>query len=353
MEKTIGPQDYIVYSIRSSFREFSQTNNISYVAKEEIKIEDLDVSRRGFAKDLAREIRQSGNQTLNFEAVQVQDPGTGSWLNFLSATVDTNQPVTLLEEGIYSAFEDQHPVGSTSVRSSTGEIVKIPIYKAKFLIRNTEVATEVAFAKMQQPCILGNNTFSLLSHDNPKWYYDLKDNYINRAYRATISSKKNTILILGSFRKDQRSRLEEARKIVFDLGYRPLMLDDFEDIQEQTLAEKLMFFGAMSHMVICIDIESAGHYVELALCESLKFITAILHETPDEFGTIGTSTAMLAHLVTENNCINSFTIEESALDKTIEDALIWGNQFREDKMNRLNELYQCWRKRTPAVLKSE
>jgi hypothetical protein len=93
--------------------------------------------------------------------------------------------------------------------------------------------------------------------------------------------KERAVLILGSFKESGRERINRIRQYLVSLGYLPVLVDEYPDIEEQNLAQKVTTLGLASRFVIVEDSEAAGQLYELgAVCKANDLLTVIVRERP-------------------------------------------------------------------------
>lgn len=88
--------------------------------------------------------------------------------------------------------------------------------------------------------------------------------------------KKNLVLVLGSFSRDGRVRLNEIRSALDDLGYVTLLLDEVPDLPGQDLLAKVTTVGCLARFVVVDDSEAGGQLAEVAAGVYSRWLLAVL-----------------------------------------------------------------------------
>lgn len=149
--------------------------------------------------------------------------------------------------------------------------------------------------------------------------------------------KKKYVLILGKY-GDKRERLQLIKAALADKGLMGLILDEYPDIEEQNLTEKMVTYATICRFVVADDVAPSGHIKELEICHDLKFITAVLRERGMA------STAMQADISDEVLFIKDFGYEpESDLTRVVHDAANWASETVIERSKTLNRKYSSWR----------
>lgn len=117
-----------------------------------------------------------------------------------------------------------------------------------------------------------------------------------------------------------------------------IVLDEYSDIEEQDLTEKMVTFASLSKFVLADDIAPSGHIQELKICQDLRFVTAVLR--------LGgrSSTMMQADLTGDLKYMKEFAYQaEADLSETVTAAADWARSAIFERSKRLNRLYSDWR----------
>ena len=150
-------------------------------------------------------------------------------------------------------------------------------------------------------------------------------------------------MILGSY-GDQRGRLARIKDALRKAGLVGLILDEYPDIEEQTLTEKMVTYAAFCRFVIVDDIAPSGHIKELDICHDLKFISAVLRMQGRP------APAMQADVGDEVSFIKEFSYEDDArLEQAVMDASTWADGAVMERAKSLNRKYSAWRSPTQIM----
>ena len=151
------------------------------------------------------------------------------------------------------------------------------------------------------------------------------------------SFKKSVVLIIGQDTSNM-DRLQIIKAELKILGYEGIIVKETEDVELQTVEEKMTTFGSLSRFVICENSIPSGHIDELKICASNRFTTIIIQEA----GKGGTY--MQADYSIDYTFIKQFNYNSvSDLPNIIKTGVDWAESNIEDKTIKLNDLYP-WRK---------
>lgn len=154
--------------------------------------------------------------------------------------------------------------------------------------------------------------------------------------------KKKYVLILGNY-GEKRDRLKLIKEALQKTGLIGLILDEYPDIEEQTLAEKMVTYASICRFVIADDIAPSGHIKELDICHDLKFITAVLRLKGRP------ATMMQADIDDDVSYIKEFDYEgEADLRQAVGQAASWADEAVIQRAQNLNRKYADWR--SPAKI---
>ena len=163
----------------------------------------------------------------------------------------------------------------------------------------------------------------------------MPDHY--RALANAARCKKNYVLIAGKY-GDRRPRLDKIKQVLDSLNLVGLILDEYPDIEEQSLAEKMVTYASICRFVLVDDVEPSGHVKEMDLCQELKFVTAILRARGKA------STAMHADIADEVSFIRDFSYDSDAeFEGVILEAARWADETVKKRAMTLNWRYRDWR----------
>lgn len=147
--------------------------------------------------------------------------------------------------------------------------------------------------------------------------------------------KENAVLVLGSFKETGRERINRIRQYLVNRGYLPVLVDEYPDIEDQNLAQKVATIGLASRFVIVEDSEAAGQLYELGVvCKVNDLLTVIVREKGRQasFMTRGASTT--------SRIINEYDYDVSKLNDTLDEAIAWAER-------KVPELKQAYRSTYP------
>ena len=168
----------------------------------------------------------------------------------------------------------------------------------------------------------------------------VSDHYRTLANAARC--KKKYALVIGKY-GEHRPRLEKIKTALDSLGIVGLILDEYPDIEEQSLSEKMVTFASISRFVIVDDLVPSGHIDELGICRERKFITAVLRQKGKP------ATAVQADIADEVTFLKQIDYEsEEDLSQAVVEAVSWANRAVLNRAATLNRKYNTWR--TPEKL---
>lgn len=337
----LGEQGAIVTTIKTSFGSRSKVTNHTDCIGESGYKDRLYKVQESNAELFAREIRGVANQPMVFQGIRIYLESKNEWSAVLLSSVDEGLSNTAIQKGLEVALGLPSAGMCVVTNAGTGYSEKCETFHARIKLWD-EVYEDfrVVPVDMQNPCVLGRDVISKVKSQDSRSYYKLLDNDLDRAIRNGVRSKENTILLIGSFQDDDRKKLEKVREVLFINGYRGITLDDFTDIEDQTLEEKLILYASLSKFVLCLDINPAGHYVELITCARCGFITSII--LGGKYGEGFTSSFMISDLAIRNSFIRFTEIKDDDISFAIEDSIKWAEEEARRKANLLNGQYP-WR----------
>jgi hypothetical protein len=133
--------------------------------------------------------------------------------------------------------------------------------------------------------------------------------------------KERAVLILGSFKESGRERINRIRQYLVSLGYLPVLVDEYPDIEEQNLAQKVTTLGLASRFVIVEDSEAAGQLYELgAVCKANDLLTVIVRERGRQ------ASFMTRGISTTSTIINEYDYDPPTLHGTLDEAIVWAER---------------------------
>jgi hypothetical protein len=230
------------------------------------------------------------------------------------------------------------PSGESYFQQTGDRVETVPLFRALIKFGSYQAETLVARSEHGTPaCILGGDFFQKALYGNEERIGDLLMPDHFRTLASAARCKKKYVLITGKY-GEHRSRLESIKTQLADIGLMGMILDEYPDIEEQSLAEKMVTYASICRFVIVDDFLPSGHISELGICHERKFITAVLRCKGRA------STAMQADIADEVGFIKSFVYENS---DTFKDAVAtagsWANAAVEERAKKLNREYSDWR----------
>lgn len=247
------------YSCRENFDEFSRSFSATrYEAAERL---------------VKHELGLEPDEPVRVLGVELQGP-TGKKLR-PAAIVDLGIGPTRLAPEIIKAMELRFSGKYHVEAGSDGVLRAIALYSVKVMFDEYQSEVNVLPTEMNHACVVGGEFFQNVLADKPFLIHET----VCRQYFRTLANiarcKKQYVLILGKY-GEHRIRLERIRGALSKFGLDGLILDDLPDIEEQSLAEKMVTFSSIARFVICDDLVPSGHINELEICSERRFTTAIL-----------------------------------------------------------------------------
>ena len=298
--------------------------------------EELERIRKEAAETLVKvELGQISERTVPGLLAQIIGP-TGKQLN---AFCNTSLAITpsLLAPGMIEMLQLQRSGGHFYEELPDGGVNCAPLFRATVRFADIEVETLFVPSNHNGPTILGGHFHQIALQGQEERISDLLMPDHIRALSSAARCKKQFVLITGKY-GEHRGRLERIKAALKTVGLRGLILDEYPDIEEQSLADKMVTFASISRFVIVDDIAPSGHIDELGICHERKFVTAILR--PRGRG----ATAMQADLTIDVDFMKSIAYEnDTDLEGAVQKAIVWANETVEERSRRLNRLYSSWR----------
>lgn len=253
----------------------------------------------------------------------------GDWSAHLPCALDFDRPNTSIDRSVMLAC-GLMPQNQVEPGTDAELPASIPL-RAK--CGEAEFSCEAAVSGNQRaPCIVGQDIISLFRAMGPRKYYQFVGHEISWAYRKASEARESCVLLIGSFSTQGKAELERVQEHLFSRGYRGLLLDEFNDVADQSLDQKMMFLASLCRFVICLDAGPAGHYVELEHCARFGLVAALM------VGSGGKpSSAMLLNLESQNRYLKIFPG-----DTPFDPVLTWAEKRAIEKASDFNKLYH-WR----------
>jgi len=251
------------------------------------------------------------------------------------ATVDITIGPTRIQVDLVKPLQ-LWPSGRLYLESSSeGKLLRLPLYLAKVTHGSLSFEIDVLPTKMNLPCVVGGEFIQRAIGPNYDWLYDLLSPPHWRALQDVSRTKKNTVLIIGKY-GDNTIRLREIQDVLRKRSCEGILLEDFPDIEEQSLPEKMVLFACIARYVLCDDSFPSGHIEELKICSDLRFTTAILR--PKGMA----STAMQADLDQCCDFMKAFGYDSGNRLSVLADALSWADEKVRERSAKFNQTYG-WR----------
>lgn len=223
-----------------------------------------------------------------------------------------------------------------------GQLNHIPLYRGRVRFGDYEAETTFLPATYNGPVVLGGDFFQGALRGKEALITELVMPDHFRTLANAARCKKKYVLILGSYGK-RRDRLKLMKEALRRAGLTGLILDEYPDIEEQTLAEKMVTYASICRFVIADDNAPSGHIKELDICHDLKFITAVLRLNGHP------ATMMQADIDDGVSYIKAFAYEGDAdFEQIIGRAASWADETVIQRAQNLNRKYASWR--SPAKI---
>ncbi len=235
------------------------------------------------------------------------------------------------------------PSGEQFCELNNGKVNHIPLYRGHIKFGEVSVETSFLPATYNGPVVLGGDFFQKALGGKEGLITELimPDHF--RTLMDAARCKKKYVLILGSY-GNKRERLGQIKAYLTNAGLVGLILDEYPDIEEQSLTEKMVTYASVSRFVIVDDHAPSGHIKELDVCHDLKFITAVIREGGRP------STAMQADIGDEVSYIKEFQYHsEPEFEQVVSHALAWAEKAVLDRSRNLNLKYSAWRSPTKIM----
>lgn len=162
-------------------------------------------------------------------------------------------------------------------RPPENQAIRLPVYRAtiEFGKKNFQIDAVAATSGSGSMCIIGADLILNAVEDRPELLFDLFFTDIVRALSSAARAKQRTVLVLGSYKDEGRKKLAIIRDALEKNDLEAVTLDDFADIHQQSLFEKMLMFGSLARFIVCDESEASGHLVELKACADIGFVTAL------------------------------------------------------------------------------
>ena len=221
-------------------------------------------------------------------------------------------------------------------KNADGTWINIPLFSARIQFDQFDVSANILPTEMQIPCVLGGEFFQIALAEKPYLIYDL----LSRDHFRTLSNiarcKKRQVLIAGKY-GEHLPRLERIRKVLSEFNLVGILLADLPDIEEQSLAEKMVTFASIARFVICDDLVPSGHINELDICSERRFTTTILRLNGRA------ATAMQADIADNVSFMKAIEYDsDDFLEEAVREAVEWAQETVTLRSRNFNRKYE-WR----------
>lgn len=336
LEKRSEADGTRTFVIRSSSGLRHQDNCHSFGPGVLITNDGLRAAQQWFAQQFARELRGFIGADA-YPRVDISNPATSGHPIGALAIVELDSPVTfvhpvllgVLGAQVLPAGIENGGLGDQSARVR----VRFGDQEIDLDVRALPSSSQGAM------CVLGKDFCNSLRQLDWRLYHRLIDDNVEKAYRFGAHARENGVLLLGSYQASNRELLSKIGNALFENGYRGVMLDEFADISDNSLEQKLLFLSAISKFVLCLDTAPAGHYVELSICARFGVVTALLTNNQDGMA----SSAMLYDLSVRNRFMRAFAFNPNNIDDAVRRTISWADEAGREKIQLYNEIYAKWR----------
>jgi hypothetical protein len=300
-----------------------------------------------FPAELERMRKEAAETLVKIEQGKISErviPGVGAQIigptgKRINALCNTNLALThsLLAPEIIQHLELSPSGHNFYEELSGGKVNAIPIFIGAVRFGDIEVQTSFLPSSHNGPSVLGGHFHQVALQGREERISDLLISDHLRALSSAARCKKQFVLIAGKY-GEHRSRLERIKAALKSTGLAGLILDEYPDIEEQSLADKMVTFASISRFVIVDDFVPSGHIKELEICHERKFITAVMREKGRS------ATAMQADLTLGVEFVKAIMYDsDTDLERSVLEASAWANAAVEERSRALNRLYSSWR----------
>ncbi len=97
--------------------------------------------------------------------------------------------------------------------------------------------------------------------------------------------------MLGSYNSHGKKRINKISKILADLGYNPILIENIPDFEHYDIPQKVTTIGALSRFVVIDDSIPSGHLMEVEICKLNRWVTILFRADGEisSFMTMGAS----------------------------------------------------------------
>ena len=332
----------IIRSSCASNRWGVRTQDHSYSCPPTLELMPSFENTRAYAaENLVRtELGEIPKKGVNLLCAQLAGP-TGQAMTAACA-VNLSFSPTLLQPELIKLLQFER-TNELYCDARTGNRAPTPLYRGTIKFGDLEVDTTFLPATYSGPVLLGGDFFQKALRGNEALIIELILPDHLRTLANAARCKKKYVLICGSY-GDKRDRLVRIKDALRKAGLVGLILDEYPDIEEQTLAEKMVTYAAFCRFVIVDDFAPSGHLDESRIREERKFISAFLRMRGRP------ATAMQADIGDEVSFIKEFSYaDDASLEQVVIDAATWADGAVMERAKRLNRRYSAWRSPTQIM----
>jgi hypothetical protein len=222
-------------------------------------------------------------------------------------------------------------------RPAENPAIQIPVHRAVIEFGKREFEVDAVAATNGSMCVIGADLVLNAVKDRPELLFDLFLTDIVRALGSAARAKQRTVLVLGSYRDEGRKKLSTIRRVLDESGLEAVTLDDFGDIHQQSVFEKMLMFGSLARFIVCDESEASGHLIELKACADIGFVTALLRPQGKS------PTWMNADIAKDRAYMRAIAYEtDEDLSKKVLEAVEWAESKIRERADYYNQEYP-WR----------
>lgn len=296
----------------------------------------LERARTDAAEAIARVERMGDEQCPKANLLGIEIEHHGNKRLRAVASLTTATPYTLMPSGMIRALEIP-ATGQYHYERQGTTVASIPVYHALIHFDDLAIDTLIVPSEHNGPMVVGGQFLQVAFNQRRADLIQLLLPDHLQSLSSAARSKKSTVLLLGKY-GSHRGRLDSIKRVLHAKGLNGIVLDEYPDIEEQDLPEKMLTFASISKFVLVDDIAPSGHIHEFKICQEMRFITALLRCNGRP------STMMQADIAAEVLYIKEFSYDsELDLEGTVGTAADWADSAIIERSRRLNRLFAEWR----------
>jgi len=216
--------------------------------------------------------------------------------------------------------------------------IQLPIHRAVIEFGNGRFEVDAVAASTGSMCVIGADLILNAVRDRPELVFDLFLTDLVRALGSAARAKQRTVLVLGPYKDEGRKKLAIIRNALEKDGLEAVILDDFADIHQQSIFEKMLMFGSLARFIVCDESESSGHLIELKACAEIGFVTALLRPGGKS------PTWMNADIAHDRSYVKAIAYESNEdLSSKVLEAVQWAEKKIKERTDYYNREYP-WRR---------